>query len=91
MAGLRWIGFSWKFVGLLVGQFTAVDGSCAGEVEGEANLIAVNVDDMDHTERMLGVADDDLFADTSGQSKHWLGPSDQGDCRQNPVRLIRGL
>jgi len=56
--------------GLLGGELLAVDGGFAGEVEGEAYLVAVDLDDADEPERLLGVADDHFFADAAGEREH---------------------
>src|SRR5690606_3696467 len=56
--------------GLLVGQLAAVDLHLAREIEGEADLVALDVDDADNPQGLLGVADDDFFADSSRQCEH---------------------
>ena len=43
------------------------------DVQGEADLVAVDVHDADHPQRVVGVADDDLFADSAGQCEHGVG------------------
>jgi len=71
VAGLPWRGgfFASRF---LVGELSAVDGGLAGEVESQADLVALDLDDADDTFRFFGVADDDFFADPACKCEHAL-------------------
>jgi hypothetical protein len=53
-----------------VGEFFAVYLNLGVKVEGEANPVAADIDDADDAKGVLGVTDDDLFADASCEYKH---------------------
>jgi len=51
----------------LIGEFAAIDIDVAGEVEGEPDLVAMDIDDSDDTQGLPGVSDDNFLADSSGK------------------------
>jgi len=66
-------GSGFVFADLLFGELAPVDGHFAGEIEGEADFFALDIDDADDAEGAGGVADDDFFTDASSQSEHGFG------------------